>query len=872
MRRLTAALVSLTLVTAACSSDQQMVQPTGPTSVENSASAVGDPGQTADSAEIATLIEGTSSLIHGLFGTYPNCSGNCNAAMSKFDQISKLYTVPPPYDLAAVVSHTYDLINWILAKYHDGSLQKPDGYASVGEGVTALVNLLYTYAGIEASICDLGKEDCDITFYQPGSPTTTLQAPSGFAQLLAPPGTGTVTQPTVLSVYRLTPDNDLTMLYLATQLDQYPLQYEFSTSSGETFIQDVTLTVCLADGLGLDQTTMNRLRLAHSVGPLATTPVTYQNIQILPSAGSGTLSCDTDGNPLTISSGNRGLLRNLAMRGLRALMSAVTPQPLFATTVLAGTGVTGTSKNLSPFGIVDPEANITNVSSLGAGAAVVGISVSDANLPKVRILTPNGLPMQGDSAIFTITAGGGSLSAGAQTGSSVVVYTDAQGEAALDSWTLGVGVNTLDVNGAISPCNAPVAVPGEEDCGTVVGTVTFTADGVPGISGITPATSPLPDGVAGVAYPAIQFSATGGDNTNYPYDWKLESESPAATGLSLTAGGLLSGLPSASGSFSITVKVTSGPATGTQSYPITIYPAPAITAPATLPDGIRGVGYPTTGTTFTASGGDGTYSWSLASGDTLPAGLSLSATTGATVVLQGTPGNSGSVSFNVKVTSGPATSPATATTIRYSVTIYPAVTITTASPLPTAIIGQFYSQAITAIGGNGSYTWVKTAGSPPAGLTFAGGTVSGTPTTAGTSNFTVSATSTVGTIFSSASKAFDLTVNYPTLAPLVFQQGPSGSQCYAVNKIMGPPYIAVLVTNSGGTPLNGVPVSLVAVLNNGSTVQVTNGSAITGTNGLAVFDKLSINKTGGYQLRASTGGGWPVKTVLSGKFKISPSC
>jgi Putative Ig domain/Metallo-peptidase family M12B Reprolysin-like len=54
--------------------------------------------------------------------------------------------------------------------------------------------------------------------------------------------------------------------------------------------------------------------------------------------------------------------------------------------------------------------------------------------------------------------------------------------------------------------------------------------------------------------------------------------------------------------------------------------------------------------------------------------------------------------------------------------------------------GTAYSQTFTATGGTAPYTFTKTVGSYPAGLTFTTATLSGTPTTAGTSTFTLQAT------------------------------------------------------------------------------------------------------------------------------------
>jgi len=293
---------------------------------------------------------------------------------------------------------------------------------------------------------------------------------------------------------------------------------------------------------------------------------------------------------------------------------------------------------------------------------------------------------------------------------------------------------------------------------------------------------------------------------------------------------------------------------------MTIYPAPSVTGPSTLSVGLQGGAYPAT--TFIASGGDGTYSWSLASGSSLPAGLSLS--TGG--VLGGTPSVNGSFSFTVQVTSGPATSPATATR-GYTLTILAPVVITNTSPLPNATVGIPYSPTLAATGGTGSYTW---AGSGlPSWLGLSGATLSGTPSTAGTSSFSISATSVGGP--GSVSKTFGLTVGYPSAVTLSFQSQPSGTQCYAVNQVISPP-IKVKVTTTSGTPLAGVPVSVIAVLNNGSTVVVSQPNATTAADGVATFSNLSINKAGAYQLRVGTSSPWPATSVLSGKFKISPKC
>ena len=70
----------------------------------------------------------------------------------------------------------------------------------------------------------------------------------------------------------------------------------------------------------------------------------------------------------------------------------------------------------------------------------------------------------------------------------------------------------------------------------------------------------------------------------------------------------------------------------------------------------------------------------------------------------------------------------------------PALAIST-STLPNGTVGSNYSQTLAATGGTAPYTWSITAGSLPAGLSLnTTGTISGTPTAAGTSNVTVRVT------------------------------------------------------------------------------------------------------------------------------------
>lgn len=65
------------------------------------------------------------------------------------------------------------------------------------------------------------------------------------------------------------------------------------------------------------------------------------------------------------------------------------------------------------------------------------------------------------------------------------------------------------------------------------------------------------------------------------------------------------------------------------------------------------------------------------------------------------------------------------------------VTISTTT-LPNATVNTAYSQTLRPYGGKAPYIWSITSGTLPAGLTLSSdGVISGTPTTAGTSNFNI---------------------------------------------------------------------------------------------------------------------------------------
>jgi|GEM_PF-1238032 len=91
--------------------------------------------------------------------------------------------------------------------------------------------------------------------------------------------------------------------------------------------------------------------------------------------------------------------------------------------------------------------------------------------------------------------------------------------------------------------------------------------------------------------------------------------------------------------------------------------------------------------------------------------------------------------------------------------------VTTASPLPDGQVGVDYSQSLDARWGTSPYTWEIISGSPPDGLSLSGNTITGKPTTAGTTSFTVNVTDTTTPTPYTATKTMSLTIN-PALVTL----------------------------------------------------------------------------------------------------------
>ncbi|AXC11423.1 Serine protease, subtilase family [Acidisarcina polymorpha] len=269
----------------------------------------------------------------------------------------------------------------------------------------------------------------------------------------------------------------------------------------------------------------------------------------------------------------------------------------------------------------------------------------------------------------------------------------------------------------------------------------------------------------------------------------------------------------------------------------------AITTAATLTAGTVGTAYTAT---LAASGGTAPYTWTISAG-TPPAGLTLSSA-GA---LTGTPTTAGSSSFTIKVTDSEAT-PQTATlaaTLVINAAPPPPITITPTT-LTAGILGTPYVANLTATGGTAPYTWSVASGSLPAGLTLAPttGIISGTPTAAGQSSFTVQVTDSSATPLT-GTQALTLQINTATLA-ILSTSLPAGN--------VGSPYTDQLAATGGVAPYTWTAAGALPTglsLSAAGLLSGTPGTAGTTTVALTVTDAANNTATANLTLtiNAATG-------------------
>ena len=409
--------------------------------------------------------------------------------------------------------------------------------------------------------------------------------------------------------------------------------------------------------------------------------------------------------------------------------------------------------------------------------------------PILTLTAPNSIPNGTVGAVYPTQSG---FSAGGGSGSYTWTITGLPGVTTTSTppgttATIGGTPTTASAGSTVT-----VTVTDANFPGVSVSKVYSNVVVSPGVSITGPAAGALQNGTVGIAYnggTGVAINTTGGTAN---FTWSLSAGS-LPQGLTLAgsgtggATGLISGTPTgAPGASTFTVQVVDNVgSTTTRQYTITVYAAPTLSGPGTLPTATVALAYNTAASNpFTLTGGAPTIVWSATG---LPSGVTINSSTG---VIGGTPAagaNTGSpYSVVVKVTDGDgatATAPAT-------LAVNPAITVTPAT-VPVAIPSVAYSQKLTATGGSGSgYTFSATG--LPSGLSIsAGGTISGTPAANANANspyhVTISVTDSLP-----ATATFPYTL---AVAPPLSVSGPASLPAGTVNVA----YAATSVTATGGT-------------------------------------------------------------------------
>jgi hypothetical protein len=406
-----------------------------------------------------------------------------------------------------------------------------------------------------------------------------------------------------------------------------------------------------------------------------------------------------------------------------------------------------------------------------------------------------------------------------------------------------------------------VIISNDPDEGSLTVNLTGTGNAV-----VTITTTSLRAGIVDSSY-SETLRAEGGRK---PYTWSI-AEGSLPRGLDLAPQtGVISGKPTEIGEYNFTVKVTDADGrVAMKGLSITVYNPLTITTAGLKPWTKDVGGY---SETLQASGGDGSYTWSIVSGN-LPDGLSLRGNQ-----ITGTPTLAGAYTFTLRVTDGTGAYQEKEYTIRINAPLQ----ITTDS-LPNGTQGVAYSLGISYTGGTAPYTWSATG--LPNGLNIDGvtGVISGVPTQAGQSTVTITLQDATG---AQVQKSYTLNIYEPvTIMTTSLRAGIVDSSYSETLRAEGgrKPYTWSIAEGSLPRGLDLAPQTGVisgkptAIGEYNFTVKVTDANGSVATKGLSimVYNPITITTTGlkpwtkdvgGYSetLQASGGDGSYTWSIVSG--------
>ena len=225
----------------------------------------------------------------------------------------------------------------------------------------------------------------------------------------------------------------------------------------------------------------------------------------------------------------------------------------------------------------------------------------------------------------------------------------------------------------------------------------------------------------------VQLSASAWDSINI-----MAASAPILAIAKSHTGSFTQGQNGAAYTVIVSNAASAGPTSGT------------VTVTETAPSGLTLISM--TGASWTCS------SNSCFRSDSLSASSSYSPITVTTNVAS----NASSQVTNQVTVSGGGSVSATANDVANVLESGPALAVATPASLLSGFVGSSYSETLSATGGTPPYYWSLTSGALPGGLTLDGaGTISGTPTTAGSYSFTARVTDSAA---ATATKPFALTV------------------------------------------------------------------------------------------------------------------
>ena len=412
--------------------------------------------------------------------------------------------------------------------------------------------------------------------------------------------------------------------------------------------------------------------------------------------------------------------------------------------------------------------------------AVLSFSIVNTNLSSTSglgfsFILPAGLTLAGAA---TSTCGG---SLAATTGSSTVSLSGASVNGAADCLisvpvvSSSPGTFTIGSASATIPSGSVlvngIGTSSIEMTGTPEAPTRFTDDVVETIV----RNSAYVGTVAANGYPAPTYGITAG-------------ALPAGLTLNTTTGEF-TGTPTTAGAYDFTITATNTQGSFAQRFTGTVFASLAaptwsdttlatMTESSNYADGITASANPSA-----------TYAVTVG---TLPAGLTLNTTTGA---ITGTPTTAGAYDFTITATNSQGTA-----TQRFTGTVNNALAAPTWSDTTVAAmyVGTATSDGV-AVSANPSATYAVTVGTLPAGLTLntTTGAITGTPTTAGAYDFTITATNSQGT----ATQRFTGTVNNAPTAP----PAPSIT---AVSTTLTSVTVTFVQSSDGGAPIDNYEYSI----------------------------------------------------------------